>query len=140
MGLDITVLGKPLPGHEVEFDALLRSISRDSGVLKDDRPRPGLLQRLLGKGHKRMTEAARQIQTDRFNAIALPPYAALGAPIVGADPAADAWAVDAALKAGKSPDAAEQTLADLAGFHVLALLPPSDGFALPFQRSHGLRR
>jgi hypothetical protein len=127
MGLDITVLGKPFPGHEEEFDTLLRSLSIANGVMRDDQPQPGFLGRLLGKGRPRpnATELARL--TDRFNAIAVPPYAVLGAPVVGTDASADAWVIEQAAKAGKPPGQAQDTLAEMAGYHVLALAPPCDG-------------
>jgi hypothetical protein len=131
VGLDITVLGKPLPGHEDEFLHLLRTLAIANGVMQDDAPRPGLLQRLIGKGRSRPSDVEISLMTDRLDKIATPPYAVVGAPVVGQDAAADAWAVDRAKADGKDPFA---TLAELAGYHVLELAPPCDG--LPVY-SHG---
>jgi hypothetical protein len=127
MGLDITVLGKPLPGQEAEFHSLLRSLSIANGVMPDDQPRAGFLGRLLGKGSPRPGAAEVARMTARFNEIAVPPYAVLGAPVVGQDPAADDWVRETAARAGKSTDQAQDALAEMAGFHVLALVPPCDG-------------
>lgn len=127
MGLDITVLGKPLPGQEEEFHSLLRRLSIANGVMRDDQPQPGLLGRLLGKGRPRPDAAELARLTDRFNAIAVPAYAVLGAPVVGKDAAADDWVREEAAKAGKSPDQVQSALAEMAGFQVLALVPPCDG-------------
>ncbi len=134
MGLDITLLGKPMTEYVVEFHALLRELSISNGVMVDDRPRVGFMQRLLGMGPKKLSQSKLREKTARFNAIALPPYASLDAPVVGQHAAADAWALEKAIASGLDADKAREHLAKMAGFHVLALLPPCDG--LPVY-SHG---
>ena len=124
MGLDITVLGKPLPGHEAEFHDLSIALSISNGVRQGDRPRPSFWKYLLGMAPPQISKTEIAAKTDRFNAISTPPYAVLGAPVVGQDAAADAWVRERAATAGKSP---EQMLAEMAGYHVLQLLPDCDG-------------
>lgn len=124
MGLDITVLGKPLPGHEDEFLQLLRHLSVAHGVMRDDSPRPGLLRRLMGQKASLPTKAEVAAMTHRFSQIATPPYAVLGAPVVGRDAAADAWVVERATESGRDP---APILAEMAGHHLLELVPPCDG-------------
>lgn len=133
MGLDITVLGKPLPGHEAEFHKLLRLLSIANGVMQDDAPRPGFWKRLLGAASPQMSNAEIAAKTDRFNAISLPPYAVLGAPVVGQDAAADAWVTEQAKAMGENPD---QMRAGMAGYHVLQLLADCDG--LPVYSNGGM--
>jgi hypothetical protein len=134
MGLDMTVLGKPLPGHETEFDILLRALAVAKGVMQDSALPLGLFRRLTGRALPRMGEVEIAEKTDRFNAISVPPYAVLDAPLVGKDAAADAWVLEQAAKAGKTADEGKAALAEMAGYHVLALVPPCDG--LPVY-SHG---
>lgn len=124
MGLDITVLGKPLDGHEAEFDTLLRQLAIAHGVMPDNRPKPALWARLIGQGPKPPTQAQIARQTARFNEIAVPAYAVLGAPVVGQDPAVDAWARDTAIRAGKP---VAEALSRMAGYHVLELMADCDG-------------
>ncbi len=117
MGLDITVLGKPLPGHEAEFHDLSIALSISNGVRQGDRPRPSFWKYLLGMAPPQISKTEIAAKTDRFNAISTPPYAVLDAPVVGQDAAADAWVRERAAAAGKSP---EQMLAEHAHRYALA--------------------
>lgn len=136
MGLDLTVLPKPKPGHEAEFETLWREINEADGKLPKltgRKPRKSLLGRLLARAEPRFdTEAARA----RFYEISDPAFSQLGAPVVGRDPEADAW-LRARLEAG-GLDAAgvAERLEQMKGYHVLALAQPCDG--LPVYSNSGL--
>lgn len=132
MGLDLTVISKPLPGHEAEFHSLLVDLSVDAGLMPDHEPSNKMsLSSLLGRSkRKSLTDAQKDTMLQRFFAIGLPAYAALGAPRVGYSAAADNW-----FRAGLSermPNATESQfaahLAQARGHHVLPLVPrPCDG-------------
>jgi GNAT superfamily N-acetyltransferase len=108
MGLDWHPQNKPKPGAEAEFE------------------------RLLGGADWGEPEQA------RFDQISVSPHETLGAPRIGHDPAADAWA-RAQFQAqrpelgGAELDAA---LAEAAGYYVLDLVAPCDG--LPRYSDAGL--
>ncbi len=127
MGLDLTVLGKPLPGHEAEFHALLVELAIDAGVMRDPSPKRSLWQRLTGKGAVKLSASEKQARTARFFAIQTHADAALDAPRVGTDPQADAWVRYQGLAAGRTKDEADAEVARVKGLYALALLPPCDG-------------
>jgi hypothetical protein len=126
MGLDLTVLPKPKPGAEAEFQTLWRQINEAEGKLPTltARPKRGVLGRLFGPAPPRFdVEGARA----RLHAISEPGFAQLGAPVVGRDRAADDW-LRARLEAGGlDPEAQAERMAQMQGYHVLDLVPPCDG-------------
>lgn len=92
MGLDLCVEGKAMPGHETEWEVLIRRFFAGEEPTDADR--------------------------ERFQAISQPAYASLGAPRVGFDPGADDWIADKA--AGRMTR--DQAIAEYHGYHVLALV------------------
>ncbi len=119
MGLDMNPMAKPLAGHEDEFrDVLFRLDAK-----APDGSSKGFLGRLFGKSEDRDALLA------RFNEISVPPYAAIGAPIVGQDEAADTW-VRETYAAGRMPgvESEAEALEKMAGYHALQAMPECDGF------------
>ena len=92
MGLDLCVEGRAIPGHEVEWESLIRRFIREDELSEDE--------------------------IERFQSISLPAYAALDAPRVGSDPAADDWI------ANQMADrmSREQALTEYNGYYALALI------------------
>ena len=117
MGLDWNPVGKPLPGHDEEFERLF--------WLLTDQPDPKAtrLQRLKAAFRAPNREAAQK----RFEEIQVSPYVTLGAPQVGHDPVATQWARQrfAEIKSGKKTE--DEFLESMKGYFALALVPPCDG-------------
>ncbi len=126
MGLDMNPLAKPKPGHEAEFVDLWTRIQ----VAQGKRPDPeaetkGFLARLFTP--RKPANVADMIA--RFQAISVPPYAAIGAPVVGKDQAADDWlreTFDNGTISGVSSFAEAQKA--FHGYHAVEALPVCDGF------------
>lgn len=116
MGLDWNPIGKPLPGHEAEFDRLLHLL-RDGKV---EEPWSAKLRRAVF-GFDR--EAA----TERWFAIQDSPFLTVHAPQVGRDPAADEWARARYREQAPADRSEAQFLDALGGYHVVELAPPCDG-------------
>ena len=94
MGLDVLPAGRPKPGFEARWAELMQK---------------------LYDGDKETEEEAER----RFE-ISIPPYADVGAPRVGEDPAADAWLL---AQPGRDPSKSDaQILEEMRGYCVLALL------------------
>ncbi len=119
MGLDMNPMGKPLEGHEDEFRDLL---SRLDGKTPEGSEK-GFLGRLFGKAENRDELVA------RFQEISVPPFASIGAPIVGQDAAADDW-VRSTFADGRIPSMQSETeaLEKMAGYCALQAMPECDGF------------
>jgi len=81
MGLDWLAGNKPLPGHETEFAELLAQ-ARADGISDQMR--------------------------ERFEAISVPAYSQLGAPVVGTDRIADAWVLFQVRNRGPVEDGDDQ--------------------------------
>lgn len=94
MGLDLVPLGRPKPGHETEWAKLMETL------YDGDRERE--------KAAKRRTE------------ISILPYEAVGAPRVGYDAEADAWALARKNQAKGVSDA--ELIQELHGYYVLELM------------------
>lgn len=94
MGLDLIPAGRAKPGHEAKWAACI--------------------QRLYD--NKTESEA----QAERRFAVSIQPWADLGAPRVGENPEADAWALTEPGRDKTKSDA--EVLTEMKGFHVLALL------------------
>jgi hypothetical protein len=109
MGLDWNPLHRPLRGKETEFRKLLAEIKQ--------------------------CETAPKRLVARFQKISEPPFATLGAPRVGFDPAADAWLRRKLIEAGRAKQQAS-VAKEMRGYYVLDLLPDCDGF--PVYSNSGL--
>ena len=94
MGLDLYPIGRAKPGHEAEWETLVQT---------------------LYDAKEESEDAAKR----RFE-ISMAPWAAIGAPCVGYDPEADAWALANWPREDGMSDAA--LLDDLRGYYVLELL------------------
>jgi len=114
MGLDWRVAAKASPGHEDEVDHLRASLI---GARGDDRKK----------------------LVDRFRELTVPAYVALGAPVIGRDPSADAWLLEQYRARSGSPSQESEAhrprsavergeIQRFAGYHVIQLLPECDGF------------
>lgn len=101
MGLDWNPGNKPKPGFEREFVDLFYALQGD--------PSP-----------------ERTRQEARFREISISAFETLGAPRVGFDSRADAWALEA-LQRARQPKPESEWLASLKGFYVLDLVPPCHG-------------
>lgn len=93
MGLDLVPEGCAKPGFEAEWRRLAERAFRDEDLSDAD--------------------------VARFNQISIPAYERTGAPRVGADPAADAWMIEARKAVGEDQIAA--VLKEFDGYHVLRL-------------------
>lgn len=122
MGLDWNPLARPKAGHEEEFERLFAELTLGPPLTK-----PRLLRWL--RSPRELTSNERTARIERFQAISVPPFATLGAPRVGFDPAADAWLREK-LEAGGRIGELEKAREEMHGHYVLALLPPCDGFPL----------
>jgi hypothetical protein len=101
VGLDWNPGNKAKPGFEAEFrDIFLRIRARE------------------GENRSALVERFHEISTTAFET--------LGAPVVGRDPEADAWARQLRIDID-SEESEEDFLAGLNGFAVLPLVPPCDG-------------
>ncbi len=94
MGLDLCPVGRPKPGHEAEWNRLMRT---------------------LYAGRKESKK-----NFERRNQISVQPFADVGAPRVGESKKADAWALENFRRKEGENDAA--LLKRLHGFHVLPLI------------------
>lgn len=92
MGLDLCVEGRAIPGHEAEWESIIRRFNQEDELSEDE--------------------------IERFQSISLPAYATLDAPRVGSDPAADDWIAD--QMAGRMTR--EQAIAEYDGYYALALI------------------
>ena len=102
MKLDWEPLATPKRGHEQEFADLFRKLLTSTGAKRD-----------------------RVFQW--FVDVAVPPFESVGAPRVGFDAEADAWLVARVEKSGRLHEL-DEIRAEMRGYHVLALLPPCEGF------------
>lgn len=131
MGLDMTVLAKPQVGKEEEFWHIWRHFQVAAGRLPQSilahfaPPKRSLTDRLLGRG---AVPSSPQELASALQKISTPAYQCLGAPVVGQDAQAEAWLSEhiasGAFGEGTDPEALRR---DMQGYHVLELLPPSDG-------------
>ena len=126
----MNVMARAKPGFEAEFDKILADLSAPSPASA-----LSLWDRLRGKTAPPPPD--RDALVARFQDISDAPYTLMGAPICGQDPQADAWLEEQyqanAFVEGKS---LAEVKSDLAGYHVLSLLRPSDG--LPVYSNGGM--
>jgi hypothetical protein len=116
MGLDWNPIGKPKPGHEVEFEKLFNLLS--------DNPMAGSW---LEKFKQLFQRIDRDAVTKRWFEIQISPFVTVQAPQVGVDPRADEWA-RARYKENAPKDKTEaQFLDELKDYYAVALAPPCDG-------------
>ncbi|MCA9570224.1 MAG: hypothetical protein KC656_20415, partial [Myxococcales bacterium] len=101
MGLDWLAGQRPQEGHEERFWALFEQLEAQ--------------------------EAQDDAMMAEWQALGVPAWQCVGAPVVGQDAAADAWVIDRLAQNGIFGAKAQERLRDMAGFHVLELAPPSDG-------------
>jgi hypothetical protein len=94
MGLDLVPLGRPKPGHEVEWAKLMQT---------------------LYEGGREREKAAK-----RREEISIQPYEAIGAPRVGYDAEADAWAIARKDPARRVTDA--ELIEHMHGYYVVELM------------------
>ena len=102
MALDWEPLPTARRGYEAEYERLARKLELAEGSLREQ----------VMKWFLDVTE---------------PPFATIGAPRIGFDPAADEWLHGRLEKSGRLAELTE-IAADMRGDHVLELLPPCDGF------------
>lgn len=94
MGLDLFPAGRAKPGHEAEWARLIQRLYDD--------------------------ETESQEQAEKRFAVSIQPWADLGAPRVGENPEADAWALS---EPGRNKDLTDaEVLQEMRGFHAIALL------------------
>ena len=126
MGLDMNPLGKPKPGCKDEFAAVWHRIQIATGNRPDpEMENAGWVKRLLSQGQ---TEDPGPLIA-RLQDLMIPPFEAMGAPVVGRDPAADSW-FRKAFAAGNiaGHDDVETALAAARGYRALEALPDCAGF------------
>jgi hypothetical protein len=104
MGLEWEPLSTPKRGYEREFVNLLRKLAT-------------------------APPSRREQISAWILEVADPPFATIGAPRVGFDPAADAWLVERVTKSNRLPEL-EQIRVEMRGYNVLELMPVSDGFSV----------
>jgi hypothetical protein len=92
VGLDLCVEGRAIPGHEAEWESIIRRFFSEEELSEDE--------------------------IERFQSISLPAYATLGAPRVGSDAAADDWIADRMADRMSR----EQAIAEYNGYYALALI------------------
>ena len=121
MGLDWNPLGKPKPGYEEEFASIFQQLGESSnwGWLEKRR------RRREGRDHEGLHK--------RWSEIEIRPHETVGAPQVGSNAEADAWARKRykELQAAEEPELPEsesEFMQQMQGGYVLALAPPCDGF------------
>jgi hypothetical protein len=102
VGLDWNPGNKAKPGFEAEFAEVFQAIC----AIEPGERRDALLR--------------------RYREISITAFETLGAPVVGRDPEADAWARRLRIDLGRE-EPEEAFLAEFAGFAVLPLVPPCDG-------------
>jgi hypothetical protein len=103
MGLDWLPGNKAKPGFEAEFTDLFGRL---------DACGPG---------------GERDALLERFREISASAFETLGAPVVGRDPAADAWARQMYRELDERDQSEDEFLVHMAGFAVLPLVPRCDG-------------
>jgi len=117
VGLDWNPLGKPKPGFEAEFYALLGQLTKVESWLQ---PSP-VSHALISAGTD--SNALRQ----RLFDIQISPYETLGSPQVGRDPEADAWIKSKYETAPNKPASIDEWVRQFQGYYAVALLPDNDG-------------
>ncbi|QOJ09409.1 hypothetical protein [Nitrosomonas sp. H1_AOB3] len=116
MGLDWNPIGKPVAGHEEEYEKLFKLLS--------DTPIAGSWRDKFKQLFQRID---RDAVTKRWLEIQVAPYVTIQAPQVGIDARADEWA-KARYKENPPKDKTEaELLYELRGYYVVALAPPCDG-------------
>ena len=117
MGLDWNPLAqRQSAGHEAEFDRLYR-------VLVDLPEDVGWIEKKL----RRWRGIDRDALDRRWREIQITPYETLQAPRVGADPAADVWAISHYSGLPEPKQSEGEFLRKMAGYYVLQLVPRCDG-------------
>ncbi len=101
MGLDCVPLGAAKPQFRDEWESIMNDLYRNPDI-------------------------SDQVQA-RLLEISIEPGETIGAPIVGTDPEADAWALQNKSADSDLPDA--EFLEEHKGYRVFALLDPSDGIS-----------
>lgn len=123
MGLDWLPGNKQKPGHEAEYEGLVRTLSEPAACSG------GLF---FWKTKAGMTEAEREAAKERFFEISISAFETLKAPEVGHDAAATEWMRQRIRD--DSPDVTDAALQaaidESTGFYVLDLVPPCDGIPL----------
>ena len=95
MGLDLEPLGRARPGHEAEWTKLTGRIYEDDELSESE--------------------------NERRNEISIPPYEDIGAPCVGKDAEADAWAIRIARENGLTETDAE-VIENMRGYYASTLM------------------
>lgn len=131
MGLDMNPLPKPKIGYEAEFEDLWFKYEKGRDRLPDiliDNPQYLNLPKLT-------KEELKQLDV-RFQEISLLPRATVGAPVVGADAAANDW-LKTKFDAGQVKNFSNfaEAFDYFQGYYVLDLVPDCDGF--PIYSHHG---
>ena len=130
MGLDMNPMAAPKPGLDAEFDRVI------SGLRGHDGGGPGgFWQRLF----RRPPQDSRESLVARFQEITIPPFANLGAPVVGQDRAADDWIAEQfrAGRLGPAFASVEAAIAAFSGRYMVEMLPEHDGFPIYSNASLG---
>ncbi len=132
MGLDWLPLPKPKDGCGAEFEDLWRQLNEADGS-QGPAGKPSFWSSLRLRLGSNPPAFDRDAAIARFQEISIPPYANLGAPVVGRDPEADAWVKELyendKLKV-PADTMLDKVVADFAGYHVIELLPVCDGFPI----------
>jgi hypothetical protein len=115
MGLDWNPLGRPKAGHEDEFAQLFHQIGELAHA--------GFVDRLRNRLRGIDPEAVKA----RWLSIQISPYETAGAPCVGRNAEATAWARERWRERPDPKPSEDEFLRELDGYWVVDLAPPSDG-------------
>jgi hypothetical protein len=117
MGLDWNPLGKPRPGFEQEFYALLGQLTKP--------------ERWVQPSHILHTTAPADQDSDalleRLFEVQISPYETLGAPRVGRDPEADVWIRSKYEGAPNKPPTIDEWVQQFQGYYAIELVRENDG-------------
>lgn len=117
-------MSKAKPGFEDEFREVFLRIEVAQGN-REPIERKGFLGRMFAAKE----DPAPLIE--RFQEISIPPFQAIGAPVVGTDTAADDW-VRRLYSEGRieSVDSEAAAISAMTGYHVMEIMPECDGFPI----------
>jgi hypothetical protein len=124
MGLDWNPASRARPGHETEFKKAKAKLDHQS----DRMPWAIWLSDFIAQRFS-IGRTSDQLQAD-FEAAAITPYETIGAPRVGIEEAATAWAKTQYDALDKKTISLDEYLRKLHGYWVLDLVPACDGFPI----------
>lgn len=121
MGLDWKPLNKPKLGKEQEYEAIFLQLTGKA------KKRSSMLSSLF-----RDEQKEREKLSARFFDISIEPYLTLGAPRVGFDESATAWAKSKYDERVEKSQSLEEFLSSMNAYYVVDLVPEHDGIPVYF--------